>query len=373
MRILYVFHSLAVWGGIERVLVDKMNHLAKMYDDEVFMLTTDQGNHSVPYQLEPKVHLEDLGICFHHQYRHRGVKRWMMAHRLSCLYEKLLSERIQVINPDVIVCTTSNYQDINLLVRLKKDIPLVVESHSICRATLGQKGLKNRFTDYMYRWGLTKAQVIVALTEEDAADWRSIHPCVRVIPNIVHLNDGNVSSYDHKRVIFVGRLDYQKRPMEMIEIWRMVYPKFPDWHLDIYGEGQQLQELEDVVHSLDMHIHIHQPTEHIFEAYRNSSILVSTSSFEPFGLVIPEAMSCGLPVVAYDCPFGPQTIINDGDNGFLVENNDRRAFADRLCLLMSNISLCKKIGQVASLSVQQYSAEVIMPKWRELFLGLLSS
>lgn len=373
MKILYVFRSLAVWGGIERVLVEKMNYLSKMYADDIFMLTADQGNHSVPYQLEPTVYLEDLGICFHHQYQYGGIKRWIMAHWLSRLFKKRLSERIQSINPDIIVCTTANYVDILLLTKLKKNVPLIVESHSICRVTLGHKGIKKRYANYMYRKGLSKAQIIVALTEEDAADWRTIHSCVRVIPNIVHLNDGDISSHDHKHVIFVGRLDYQKRPMEMIKIWQMVFLNFPDWHLDIYGEGEQLLELERVTQSLDMNIHIHQPNNRILDAYRESSVLVSTSLFEPFGLVIPEAMSCGLPVVAYDSPYGPSTLISDGETGFLVENNNRHAFADKLCLLMSDISLRQRMGKAASASVHQFSAGSIMPKWRELFLNLLSS
>ena len=75
MRILYVFRSLAHWGGIERILVDKMNQLATMYSYEVYMLTTDQGLHLVPYLLASEVHLEDLRINFHHQYRYGILKR----------------------------------------------------------------------------------------------------------------------------------------------------------------------------------------------------------------------------------------------------------------------------------------------------------
>ena len=75
MKVLYIFRSLAVWGGIERVLVDKMNYLVSMYGYEVYMLTTCQGNHPVPYLLDNAVHLEDLGIQFHRQYQYRGLKK----------------------------------------------------------------------------------------------------------------------------------------------------------------------------------------------------------------------------------------------------------------------------------------------------------
>lgn len=344
-----------------------------MFGYEVFMLTADQGNHPVPYQLEEKVYLKDLGIRFHQQYQFHSIKRLWVAKRLERLFKKRLSEHLQIIKPDVIVCTTANYVDINILARLKGDFPLVVESHSIRQQTLGKNGFCNKYSDYMYRKGLSKAQVIVALTEFDAAEWRKVHPCVKVIPNIVHLNGGEVSTLKNKRVIWVGRFDYQKRPLEMIKIWQKVYPRYPDWHLDIYGEGEMKNELENEVVSLNMNIHIHQPTSRIFNAYRESSILVSTSLFEPFGLVIPEAMSCGLPVVSFDCPYGPADIITDGVDGFLIKNRDIHAFADKVCQLIEDEDLRRRMGRNGIVSSQRYRADAIMPKWVDLFQKVLSS
>lgn len=371
MRILYVFRSLAHWGGIERILVDKMNHLVSVYGYDVYMLTADQGNHPVPYQLEDGVHLEDLGIRFHQQYQYRGLKRLVVARRLSCLFKQRLSERLQEIKPDVIVCTTANYVDINILAGVKGSIPLVVESHSIYQRTFGQKGIRNRYADYMYRKGLSKAQMIVALTEGDANEWRLFFPRVFVIPNMVHLNEGELSTHENKRVIWVGRFDYQKRPMEMIEIWKKVYPQFTDWHLDFYGEGEERQKLEDAARSLNMNIHIHQPTAHIFDAYRNSSILVSTSLFEPFGLVIPEAMSCGLPVVVYDCLYGPADVVTDNEDGFLISDRNIDAFIEKICQLIEHEDLRREMGKVGILSTKRYSADIIMPKWKALFENIV--
>lgn len=371
MRIIYIFRAIAVWGGIERVLVEKMNLLVTMYGYKVYMLTTDQGNHPIPYQMKKGVHFEDLEILFHRQYRYSGFRRLWDGWQKTRLFEKRLSKRIRQIQPDVVVCTTAD--PVNSIVKVIGNIPMIVESHSVCTRTLGENGLRQRVIARLLLKGLRKAACLVALTENDAAEWHKIHSYVEVIPNIVHLNHGSISSLEKKRIVWVGRFDYQKRPMEIIKIWKQIYPQFPIWHLDIYGDGEQIQELEDAVTSLNMNIHIHQPTEKIFDVYRDSSILVSTSLFEPFGLVIPEAMSCGLPVVAYDSPYGPSSIISNGENGFLVENNNRRVFADKLCLLMSDISLRQKMGKAASVSAQRFSAGNIMPKWRELFLSLLSS
>ena len=367
MRILYVFRSLAIWGGIERVLVEKMNYLSSVYGYDVYMITSDQGNHPTPYHVEDTVHIEDLNIRFHQQYQYPIIKRKWVAKKLKHTYEQLLAEHIRQIQPDVIVCTTADH--IESLVKLKGSIPLIVESHSICLRTIeeGRYWLQRKWYKYHYLKTLSKVEAIVALTNGDANEWRKIHPHVFVIPNIVHLNDGAVSTLENKRVIWVGRFDYQKRPLKMVRIWEKIQPQFPDWQLDMYGEGEQRQELEDKVRSLGMNIVIHQPTEHIFDCYRESSILVSTSLFEPFGLVIPEAMSCGLPVIAYDCPYGPADIISESVDGFLIKVGDANRFVEKVCTLMRNRDLRVKYGANGVMSSKRYESYLIMPYWKQLF------
>lgn len=367
MKVLYVFRSLAVWGGIERILVEKMNYLSQVYGYDVYMLTSDQGNHPIPYHLDDNVHFEDLNIRFHQQYQYSFLRRIWVAKRLKRLYEKRLSERIRHIQPDIIICTTADH--IDSLGKLKGSIPLVVESHSICIRTIedGNCWIRRKWHRFHYLKALSKVDVVVALTEGDAAEWNKVHPHVVVIPNLVHLNDGPASTLENKKVIFVGRFDYQKRPMEIIRIWERIHPKHPNWQLDIYGEGEQQRELEKIVRSSGMNIVLHHPTEHIFDCYRESSILVSTSLFEPFGLVMPETMSCGIPVVAFDCPYGPSDIITNGVDGFLIKNRSINEFAEKVCLLMENIELRKRMGKAGFLSSQRYSADVIMPLWQSLF------
>ena len=371
MRILYVFRSLAIWGGIERVLVEKMNCLSSIYGYAVYMITSDQGDHPIPYHLEDTVRIEDLNIRFHQQYQYNIIKRKWVAMKLKNVYEHRLAERIRQIQPDIMVCTTADH--IDSLVKLKGSIPLIVESHSICLRTIenGKHWLQRKWYKYHYLKALSKVEVIVVLTEGDAAEWRKYHPLVVVIPNIVHLNEDAVSTLANKRVIWVGRFDYQKRPIEMVRIWEKIQPQFLDWQLDIYGEGEQRQELENIVSSLDLNVVIHQPTGHIFDAYRESSILASTSLFEPFGLVIPEAMSCGLPVVAYDCPYGPAEIISEGKNGFLNSCGDIDNFVDKLSVLMGDMDMRTKIGADGFVSSKRYEVNHIMPLWRTLFEQLV--
>ena len=97
-----------------------------------------------------------------------------------------------------------------------------------------------------------------------------------------------------------------------------------------------------------------------------------TSRYEPFGLVLPEAMSCGLPVVAFDCPYGPADIITDGKDGFLIKDRNISEFAEKVCMLMDNSELRKTMGLVGIQSSQRYDASLIMPKWKDLFEQLTS-
>ena len=112
---------------------------------------------------------------------------------------------------------------------------------------------------------------------------------------------------------------------------------------------------------------IHPPTAEIIDVYQQHAMLLLTSRYEPFGMVLPEAMSCGLPVVAFDCPYGPADIIKDGVDGFLIKNRSITDFADRICQLIENKNLRIQMGKAAALSARRYSANEIMPRWKDLF------
>ena len=366
MKILYLFRSLAVWGGIERILVDKMNWLASKGGTEVYMLTSDQGDHLIPYKVNNKVHIEDLCVNFHRKYQFGYLKRIGISYQMRHKYKKSLLDRVNRIQPDIIVCTTSD--QIDIITDVKGRIPLVVESHSICNRTIeqGKYALLRYFRRFKFLSSLSKVDCVVALSEGDAEEWRHFHYHVKVIPNMLHPCKIEPSSLTSKRVIWVGRFDYQKRAEVAIGIWKQVANRYPDWCLDIYGDGEYESEVT-IMASSTRNVFINKPTSRIFNLYSNSSILISTSLFEPFGLVIAEAMSCGLPVVAFDCPYGPATIINEGVNGFLISFDNMQCFAEKLSLLIEDTSLRKQMGQAALDSSGRFNADLVMPQWMALF------
>ena len=361
MKIIYIYPSIAIKGGVERILIDKMNYLVNVFGYDIYMITSDQGNHEIAYPLDNRVNLLDLDICFHSQYRYRGFRRIIKAQRLSQIYKERLKKAIREISPDIICCTT--FQDIHSLLKIKGNIPLVVESHvNFSHPDTMIHHLQNMWNHY---W-IGKADVVVTLTENDALDWKRVNKNVYVIPNMVHLNETDeYGSLENKRAIFVGRLVEQKGLPELLTVWNLVHQRYPDWQLDIYGEG----ELTSVS---DINLFVHAPDRNIFDRYKESSMMLLTSVYEPFGLVMPEAMSCGIPVVAFDCPYGPATIVTDGEDGFLVKNRDCQVFADRVCQLIEDENLRQCMGKKAIQSSQRYTADKIMPMWKELFEKLTS-
>ena len=368
MKILYVSDALAIWGGLERILVEKINLLAEMYGYNMYVITANQGQHPLPFSFNNNVDYRDLKIQFHKQYFFKGLKRMKLKNRLNRLFVRRLREQIDEIQPDVIVSARSELMA--AIIKSNENIPLVFESH-VSRFGLRYSGanilvsLKSAYINRHVR----HADMVVALTDGDARDWYSLNPRVCVIPDVVHLNDsGQYSDCNNKSVIFVGRFSYQKDIGSLVRIWEIVYQHHPDWCLHIYGgHGENQEQIKAQIARTRINIITHEPTPDIFQKYLESSILLMTSRYEPFGLVLPEAMSYGVPVVAFDCPFGPASIITNGKDGFLVKNRDINEFAEKVCLLIENPEMRKAMGRAGIQSSQRYNASLIMPKWKALF------
>lgn len=372
MRVLYVTDALAVWGGIERVLSDKMNYLVREYGYEVYVVTADQGAHPIPFPLDERIFVKDLNIRFHQQYQYYGIKRVLKCRELDRLYRSRLKSYISEINPDVISCIRDGCT--NAVLDINSSIPTIFESHAMYKdVEFEHSTFLHRLSIYMGRKKFKKLDKIVTLTQGDAEDWKHVCNNVCVIPNVVHLNEsGRYSLCNEKRAIFAGRFDMQKNLGALIEVWTLVQKRHPDWVLDVYGNGELKPHYEKVVSERNLKISIHPAVSDINNMFLNSSMLLMTSLYEPFGLVLAEAMSCGIPVIAFDCPYGPADIVSDGVDGFLVENRNIEEYSKRVCQLIENEQLRFKMGQAGVVSSQRFRSGAIMPKWDLFFRSLKS-
>lgn len=368
MKILYITDALAIWGGLERVLVEKANYLATNDRYEVFMLTISQSEHNFPFPLDKKVAHVDLNIPFYAQYQFSGIRRLLSLRRLHRECRKGIRQQLDDLKPDAIVCTRIEF--VKDICKVKSErCPLVFESHSsFWTSRFEGAGLLRRLHTWWMNQSARRVQAVVALTEGDAAEWRKVNKSVCVIPDVVRVRKEGVRRGGGKSAVFVGRMSRQKDIGSLLTIWRMVRQQYPDWQLHVYGEKGDVEEpLWQQLQEEGNGITVHSPTADILDVYQQHAMLLLTSRYEPFGMVLPEAMSCGLPVVSFDCPYGPADIITDGVDGYLVRNRNIEDFADKVCQLIGNEELRCEMGQVAIHSSQRYQADRIMPAWCELF------
>lgn len=371
VRILYIDNAIAIYGGIERVLVDKINWLADNRDLEIYLLTISQGDHPFVYQLNTKVKYNDLDIRFHQVYQCSKWKYIQFKNYLHKLFQQRLAEFINAHTPDIVICMRVDF--VSDIMKVKGDIPFIFESHDTYFAyKFSRVSWKRRLSFYRWYYELKKAQMIVALTDGDAAEWKKLTPNVLVIPDVVSLNKTErQSDCKSKDVIFVGRYSYQKDIPTLLQIWEKVYQRHPDWNLHMYCDlGELRDKLMPEISRTNMNIVVHHPTSAIHEKFLKCSMLLMTSIYEPFGLVLPEAMSCGIPVVAFDCPYGPADIITDGVDGFLIKNRSVNDFVDKVCLLIENHHMRLKMGKAGVESSRRFEVESIMPRWKQLFNNL---
>lgn len=372
MKLLYVVSAIASHAGLERILVDKVNWLAENSGYEVYLVTFEQGSHPLAYPLHPKIIYIDLGVIVHHRYNYSGFKRFLLGNKLYGLLIKRLKQIVDEIHPDILLCLQKQF--VYVIFKAKGNVPFVFESHSSCSGDFLEASslfdkMKVAFKGILHKPSTRKMRCIVALTRGDAIAWRKFNSNVVVIPNVVHLNQtGHYSPLSAKRVLFVGRYVAQKDIDSLLRIWQLVHRRHPDWQLDLYGGyGPQENYWLEKIGKMELNVYAHRSTSEISIQYLQSSMLLLTSIFEPFGLVIPEAMSFGLPVVSFDCPYGPADIISHGVDGFLVKDRNIEQFADDVCRLIENEQLRHEMGKAAVQSVQRYHADKIMPLWTNLF------
>src|SRR5690606_29989769 len=152
-----------------------------------------------------------------------------------------------------------------------------------------------------------------------------------VIPNSVWFSAPEQSTLTNKKVIFSGRQILVKGIDLLIDIWEKVHKKHPDWTLEIYGEKSDEFNVQSAINQkgLTNSVFIFEPVSDIYKKYCEASMLLLTSRFESFGLVLIEAMSCGLPCVSFDTPTGPSSVIENNKNGFLIPCFDTELFSKK--------------------------------------------
>lgn len=376
MRIVYLIAATCNSGGMERVLANKANWLAR-HGYDISIVTTDQRGRAPYFTLDEHIQTYDLGINYDEdngrllsKLLRYPIRQWQHRRRLETLLMQLKA--------DVVICMFNN--DVSFVHKIQDGSRKILEIHFSKNKKLqyGRRGLwawADRWRTRQEERIVKKYDRFVVLTHEDKELWENgqldnwtIGQLV-VIPNARTFEPEHHADLTQKRVLAIGRYDYQKGFDTLINIWKqVVHNSQCSWTLDIIGDGPLRETLQQQVEKMGLQdsVRLLKPTDHIQEAYLQASIFVMTSRYEGLPMVLLEAQAYGLPTVAFACPCGPRDLITDGVNGYLIKERDETQFAQRLTALMNDQSLRQRMGQAAAANSEAYTEEKVMHQWERL-------
>ena len=381
MKIIIIHRSYALVGGAERVIIDKANFLAGL-GHQLLLISYEQGQHPLPYKLHTSVKFNDLDCRFFTLSRYPLLLQLYHHFLLKLKFRKVLSTCIGEFQPDVVVLASDWQTLMGDVLKAAKSVPVIAEFHNAYDYVIRKVGvsgnkLKAWLIQSYYRLtlqNLKRCARLVVLTEADAKLWRQHFDHVCVIPNPVTFYPDIIDDIpkDPGRIIFVGRFNREKRIDRLITAFSLIADKYPEWHVDIFGDGNEKAHLLGQIKScgMDNRIVIHEPTKQIFDEYKRSEMLVLCSEHEASPLVLVEAMACGVPCVSMDCPNGPREIIKDGETGLLVRDGDVKDLALKMEWLITHERERKEMGQKARVSAAARKLSVVMKDWENLYSNL---
>lgn len=366
-RVLFLVNNL-VLGGLEKVNVTIVNELS---NTENITLYSFKGN-DFGYQLNSKVKYICGGKRYTNYLRHPILT--FKALKTNNLYDKKMINFKQIEKDlnfreyDFVVLSEADILFSKEILKINPDIEIISWLHNDF-ASYKNFYFKDCYTQFIEN--LSLANSVVTLTENDRRKYLPLLSQVVQINNplTAPVNRNYSRNNASRKLSFVGRLEYKQKGLTyLIELSRLI-PS--DWIISVAGDGIDAerfkQEIKDnnLCDKFEFKGALRGDT--LAKHYLDSSIFILTSRWEGFGLVITEAMSYGVPVVAFDTVGSREIIGEDNNFGFLIENGDTESMAQKINLLIDNEDLRRKYSERSLMRSKNYSLEYIAMKWKNLF------
>lgn len=383
-KLAFLCNNMKSTNGVERVLSQRLSLLAGSGMYEVYLITYNQYGAPFSFPISDKVHYIDLATRYIERCSYHGLFQYLDRLISKITYKKALCRCLSIINPDVISCVDIHLADLTTVLDYPTNATKVVECHCGLSAYYADletirnpyKKNKERKIKEMIIHTISRFDRIVVLTEDEKSEW-DLGDKVVSIPNMLISYPENLPDRTtlHHRVISVGRYAYQKGYDLLIDVWKLINKRHPDWSLHIYGShdgdmGDCNQLKRMIVDSQMQNVFLHEATNEVYAKYDESDFYVMSSRYESFGLVLIEAMSCGLPIVSFDCKYGPRSIIVDGETGILAPPSDVKKLAESISYMIEHTDERMSMGRNAYTSVAKYKPERIMSIWQQFYQSL---
>lgn len=362
-KLLYITPRIDGSGGLQHVFSIKTNYLQKHYGYDVTIVTTNAKSAQKFFDFstihQVSIKLKSSGFLY------------------LLDYVRVVKNQIATLKPDVLIVVDNGWKGFFLPFFLRKmNVKIVFEQHGFRFHEAIEEQLsfieKNKlsFLNRVANYTMSYVDAMVVLTESSKSEWKVKN--IHTIPNPLWIEKQSFNSLENKVVISVGRHEFVKGYDLLLPIWKKVIQKHSDWKLHIFGDCNPELKLKELAQELNVQhtIVFHEPTLEIEKVYATASIYLMTSRHEGFGMVLLEAMACGLPCVAFDCPTGPAELIQNDFNGYLIQPFDLNAYAEKVIQLIEDSELRRKLGENGQQSSQKYQLSAVMEQWHQLFSGL---
>lgn len=382
MRIRFLLHNVyGQGGGVLTVTLNLARELAARHDVEIVSVLRNREQPVL--ELPPGVAVRAL-VDVRPQARRGGLlgrlQRWALERPSRLIQGDSRSEQHSLYS-DLLLLRYLRTLRADALIGMQPGINVAIARFGRRRATLvvqDHRPYRSRGRELRtaYQRYARRLDAFLTLTGRDARHARQeLGDKVEVsaITNATPEYTGRLSDQQSTIAVAAGRLQRSKGFDLLVSAWARVLEKHPEWQLRIFGEGELRTDLQDQIDDLGMHrsARLMGFSTALQDEMAKCSLFVLSSRREGYGMVLVEAMSCGLPVVSFDCPTGPREIIGDGVGGVLVPNNDVEALADAIIRMIEiGPDARRELGAAARVKAHQRSGQYVAGQWERLLRKL---
>lgn len=384
MKISFLTLDIFGMGGTIRTVLNVANYLVeKGYDVEIISVLRYRKEPF--FYIDPRIRVVVLHNKMLERNKKPGFKKYL-SNKLNNMKSRLIHQEdegyyhfslltdikmykyIKEINEGVLISTRPSF-NIFAAMYANKSVVKLGQEHlnlSVYPPEL-QKSIRKYYP---------KLDYLATLTDDDTNDYKDLfnNEDLKIVKltNSIPPFETKLAALEDKTILAAGRLVPQKGFDLLIEAFSKIVDKAPDWKVKIFGSGRDRDMLQEMINERHLYnnILLMGPTQEIEKELMKSSIYALSSRFEGFGMVIVEAMQCGVPVVSFDCPKGPGEIISDNEDGILVTDGDIDEFANALLELIQDKDKRKKFGENAINNVKRYSIDEIGKEWDNLLSNI---
>ena len=392
MKICFITTSIFSLGGVQRVVSVLANELSSVHDVHILCVDDRFAIDRTIYNLKEEIDIEINSELLKKTYTNRIVckicseinkntgffNNEKMNKILTYMYypleiQKKFIKYLKPKNYDIIIGVQGYFS--LLLGIISKDIKgkIIGWQHNSYDAYLRNKDKYYWQQDELFKKYIPELYKCIVLTKEDKKLYKAnLNVDCEFIYNPISFECQEKHNYTSKNIIAVGRLSEAKGFDMLIKAFSIVNKEKRDWTLKIVGDGPEKMNLIKIIekYNLKDNVFLVGPSNNVKDHYLESSIFISSSRWEGFGLVVIEAMECGLPVIAFENS-GPKEIIDkDGVNGILVNKNDINKLAENIILLIDNEEKRRNISIQSKKRAQDFNIKKIIFEWEKILKEL---